>query len=475
VKKISFTKVAVLVASMILLAGCGKNNEHGLSAKDPEEITMWHYYTGVQAVAFDGLVDEFNSTVGKEKGIIVVAESKSSIGDLQEAVTAAVEKQVGAEEVPDIFQCYQDVAVTLDQQGVLANLDDYVDAETKAEYYQPYIAEGTFGADNGWKIFPTAKSTEIMMVNKVAWEAFAADTGVTYDDLTTWEGLAAVAEKYYEWSGGKAFFGRDAMANYMLVGSNQLGEEIFTIDSGKATLHFEEAIARKLWDNFYVPYVKGYYLADGRFRSDDMKLGGIIAMVCSSTGASYFPTEVSLEDGTIQETEAVVLPIPNFEGTDICVVQQGAGMAVSKSTERSEYASVVFLEWLTQSDKNMSFAVDSGYLPVKNEDCSVDKLEAYLSTADIELNTVEQQAIRVSFEQIENGTTYTAQGFPNGYSARNVLEYSMIDAAKADRELVKAKLAEGVSLEDAVADMVSDEHFTEWYQATKGQLEELCK
>jgi len=98
-----------------------------------------------------------------------------------------------------------------------------------------------------------------------------------------------------------------------------------------------------------------------------------------------------------------------------------------------------------------------------------------LSTADIELNTVEQQAIRVSFEQIENGTTYTAQGFPNGYSARNVLEYSMIDAAKADRELVKAKLAEGVSLEDAVADMVSDEHFTEWYQATKGQLEELCK
>lgn len=467
--------ICILIMALLLLTGCGKNNDYGLSTKDIQEVRLWHYYNGVQAIAFDELVDEFNSTVGKEKGIVVVAESKSSIGDLQEAVTAAVEKRVGAEAIPSIFQCYQDVAVTLDEQDVLVNLDNYIDEKVKAEYYQPYIDEGTFGTDNGWKIFPTAKSTEILMVNKVAWDAFAEATGVTYEDMSTWEGLAEVAEKYYEYSGGKAFFGRDAMANYMLVGSNQLGSEVFTVDSGKATVQFDKEIAKKLWDNYYMPYVKGYYLANERFRSDDMKLGGIIAMVCSSTGASYFPTEVSLEDGSIQETEAIVLPIPNFEGKDICVVQQGAGMAVAKTSAREEYASVIFLEWLTQSDKNLSFAVDSGYLPVKNEDCSVEKLENYLSSAEIDLDTVEQQAIRVSFEQIENGTTYTARGFSNGYDARNILEYSLSDVAKADRETVLAYMDEGMSMEDAVAELNTNEKFDTWYLDTKSRLEELCK
>lgn len=45
------------------------------------------------------------------------------------------------------------------------------------------------------------------------------------------EGLTAAAEKYYNWTDaqtaapddGKALFGRDAMANYMLVGAQQLG------------------------------------------------------------------------------------------------------------------------------------------------------------------------------------------------------------------------------------------------------------
>ena len=36
------------------------------------------------------------------------------------------------------------------------------------------------------------------------------------------EGVTAVAEQYYNWSGGKALFGRDAMANYMIVGAKQL-------------------------------------------------------------------------------------------------------------------------------------------------------------------------------------------------------------------------------------------------------------
>ena len=43
-----------------------------------------------------------------------------------------------------------------------------------------------------------------------------------------------------------------------------------------------------MWDELYVPYVKGYYANLGKFRSDDEKTGDILAYVGSSAGAVYF-------------------------------------------------------------------------------------------------------------------------------------------------------------------------------------------
>ena len=58
---------------MLTLGSCAGNHEHGLSAEEPTTITLWHYYNGALKSAFDTMVDEFNETVGKEKGIIAVS------------------------------------------------------------------------------------------------------------------------------------------------------------------------------------------------------------------------------------------------------------------------------------------------------------------------------------------------------------------------------------------------------------------
>ena len=74
------------------------------------------------------------------------------------------------------------------------------------------------------------------------------------EKLKTIEGVAEIAEAYYEWTDsltdepedGKAFFGRDSLGNYMLSGAWQLGGDILTRDpSGKVTVHFDEEIIRK--------------------------------------------------------------------------------------------------------------------------------------------------------------------------------------------------------------------------------------
>ena len=71
------------------------------------------------------------------------------------------------------------------------------------------------------------------MMNKTDWDKFAEETGATLDDLSTVEGIAKVAEQYYDWTDaqtpdvpddGKAFYGRDSMSNYFLIGMKQMVE-----------------------------------------------------------------------------------------------------------------------------------------------------------------------------------------------------------------------------------------------------------
>lgn len=242
-----------------------------------------------------------------------------------------------------MFAAYAETAYLADQMESVVDLSKYFTEEELAEYISGYLEEGNLSGDNELKIFPTAKSTEVMMLNVTDWEAFANAEGVSVDDLSTWEKLAETAEKYYDYTDaltpdvendGKAFFGRDSIANYMLVGAKQLGQEFFTSENGNVTVQADKTTVRRLWDCYYVPYVKGCYYSNGRFRSDDAKVGDIIAMVCSTTGAAYFPEAVTLNDEYTYPIEGLVLSVPNFEGTDPYVVQQGAGMVVVKSEEK---------------------------------------------------------------------------------------------------------------------------------------------
>lgn len=466
-------KGAILLSLLgIFCISCGGKKEYGLNPKDPESVVIWNYYNGNQLIAFEDLVEEFNNTVGKKKGIVVSTDSKGSVSDLITAVNDAIDRKVGADEMPDIFQCYQDTAVEIDEKGILVNLDQYVSADEKAEYYDAYIEEGTFGADNGWKLFPVAKSTEVFVLNKTDWDEFAAETGASTEELATWEGCAGVAEEYYNWSHGKSLMGRDSFANYIIIGSKQLGTDLITIKDGKAVLQFDKNVMRRLWDNYYIPFIKGYYNQRGRYRSDDIKLGELIAMIASSSSANYYPTEVTPENATDSyQIECMILPLPNFEGTEPYAVQQGASMAVTKSNERKEYASVVFLEWFTESEQNMKFSIDSGYLPVKKADCTIKSYEAYLEGSNTEVTKVAEDTVRTCFQQMEKGKLYTLEGFHNAYVVRKIVAETMIHQAVEDRETIAANIEAGSPEEEAWEPYITEECFTKWYEDTKAQLE----
>ena len=466
-----------LAGALLVLAGCGDRSP--LDPKDPVSLTVWHYYNGSQQAAFDALVEEFNDTEGREKGIYVQSYSQGSVPDLETAVRDAIAGKVGADAMPDIFSSYADTAYEVEQAGALADLSQYLSQEDLERYVDSYIEEGRIAADGTLRIFPIAKSTEIMMINKTDWEPFAAATGASLDDLSTIEGVASTAQAYYEWTDGltpdvpgdgKALYGRDAVANYFIIGMQQLGVEIFQVENGKVTVNAPEEELRRLWENYYVPMVKGYFGAYGSFRSDDVKTGDILAYTGSTTSAMYFPGQVELEEGS-HPIDYVVMPAPVFQGGRHYAVQQGAGMVVSKSDQRHEYAAVEFLKWFTQPENNLRFGCVSGYLPVRKEAGSVEQLDRAIEEQGLSVAPKTYDCLSAIFGEMEDMTLYTNKSFENGSAARKVLEYHLADRAAEDRAAVAAAVAAGESVEQAAADYVTDDAFKAWYQDFCGALD----
>ena len=458
------------VLTAFMLSGCtGKKS-------DPVTITVWTYYNGDQLDTFNNLAEKFNETVGKKQGITVDSKSLGTVEDLEKNVLAAADGEVGASEVPNIFSAYADTAYTMDQKDMLVDISDYLTDKEKEQYVEGYLKEGDFSDDGSIKIFPVAKSTELLFLNDTDWQKFAADTGAEYDDLKSIEGLVETAEKYYNWTDeqtpdqpndGKALFGRDAMANYILVGARELGCDIFEVKDEKMTLNFDKDVIRTLWDDYYVPYIKGYFSASGRFRSDDVKTGNILGYVGSTSSATFFPTEVTNDSGDTYDISLKVLPSPKFKDGDDYAVQQGAGMVVTKGSDEEIKASVEFLKWFTKPENNIDFSVGSGYLPVTNEANSIDKIKSVES----DISSSMEEILTKSVDEINNNNLYYMHAFENGNDARTVLQEAFEDVAQQDRAIVEERLAEGESVQDAEAEFLSDDYFENWYQNVLSELQ----
>jgi len=464
--------LCVLLAVLMLPLGVVAETVE-LSPDDPQVLTLWHYYNGAQQRSFNQMITEFNETVGMEKGIIIAPVSQGDVNALADKLMDSANGKTGAARMPDIFAAYADTAHALNKMGLVADLSRYMTKAEEAEYMDSYIQEGRLDASGALKVFPVAKSTEMMLVNKTEWDAFAAETGADVTLLSTWEGVARAAEMYYEWSGGKAFFGRDAFANYILIGSLQLGVEMFEVKNGVLVLNIREDILRRLWDNYVVPYANGWYGAFGRYRSDDVKTGQLVALVGSTSGALYFPTEVTRDDGTTYPIECMALPLPNFEGTKPCAAQQGAGLVVTASTPAREYAAVTFLKWFTQQENNIAFSLSSGYLPVKKSANQPEVLDQAMEQSGID--GLLHEIIDIGVQITSMYRLYTNNAFDHGYEARQVVDTSMAEAARNAAIGVRELEKQGMARQEAVELLTGDAAFRAWLDSFCAEMAQTLK
>ncbi len=459
---------AVLAAGLCLLAGCG-GRKPVLNPKSPSVITLWHAYNAFAKAAFDQKIDEFNDTVGKEKGIIVEAYGFGNSDELNSALYDSANHIIGSDPLPNLFIAYPDSAYRLDQIAPLMELDQYFSSRELELYRPEFLAEGIWEEGASPKMLPVAKSTELLFLNGTDFDRFSRDTGVTEEDLATWEGMAETARVYYEWSGGQAFLGINGFNDFMVMSAVQLGTDPFQGGNGEFTYPRETAL--KAWEICYVPHMMGWYKSS-TFNQDGVKSGKLQAYIGSSAGAGYFPSEVIVNETRSYPVECRVLPYPTFQGRDGYMTQRGANMCAFASDPVHELAAAEFMKWFTQPGQNIEFAISTGYIPVEQE--------ALLSLSDL-IRSVQdgdnRQAVEASVSAavtaMEREAFYVKKVFPNSYEADGVFSESLWNKISMDLEEVSRRVQGGEDWETAVSWYVGQENFQIWYDSLLEEISDV--
>ncbi len=362
-----FVGLTLLLA--ILLSACSQTSR--LNPKKPITITLWHNFGGQMQTMMDEQIEEFNATVGKEKGIIISVTSISSSAALQEKLTMIAAGDPGAPEMPNITTCYPATAAVLADKGLIVPMDEHFTTEELMKYLPRFLDEGKL-PDGKLYVLPFAKSTEVLFLNQTLFQRFSAASGISIEQLSSFEGIAAAAMEYYQWTDeqtpnipndGKSFYTADSFFNLSQVGMEQMGVPLFSGE--KLMLNTPEFAL--IWETLFEPAVKGGYAVYDGYSSDLSKTGDILCSTGSTAGILFYGDEITYPDNTKEKVEYIVLPYPTFEGGEKIAIQRGSGLVVAKSTPEKEAAATLFLKWFTSPEQNMRFVSSTGYLPVTDQ------------------------------------------------------------------------------------------------------------
>ena len=355
--------IILLTAVALFCTGC---SDTAKKEEPPTTITVWHVYGGQTDSPLNDLIDEFNQTVGKEQQINVQVTSVSNSNTIHELVLAAANGEPGASELPDIFSSYPKTVMALPDDSILVDYQDYFSEEELSAFLPAFVEEGT--VNDRLVVLPVAKSTEIMFINQTIFDRFSQATGVTLEDLDTWEGLFKAAEAYAEWTDGltpdvpgdaKAMFVHDYYFNYFQVGAESLGEDFFQGDRLAFGPAFQTA-----WEPLAQAALQGGVWLKSGYATESIRTGDSIVSVASSASILYYSDVVTYPDNTSEEITIVSRPCPVFENGENLVMQRGVGFCTVRSTPEREQAAVTFLKWLTEPERNVEFVTQAGYMPV---------------------------------------------------------------------------------------------------------------
>lgn len=380
---------AALMATPFMV-GCGSNVEQNnikvvTELSEPVTVEFWHSMSGANGEALNSIIEDFNNTVGKEKGITVEATYQGGYSDTKSKIMASLK----AGNSPEIVQGTSNDIKEYYESGFLQNLNPYIYDETIGmngkddinDIYPVYLEEAKSYSDTGdLYSMPFAKSTDLLFYNKTFFEEHGLKVPKTWDEVVE------VSKQITEIT-GKPAFSIDSLANYLISMLKQTGDNLYTNKGGELLFNNKEAV--KAIELIKTNIEDGIWRTAGEdgYSSAPFLSGHVHMYVGSSAGSAFL-------SGADFEWEATTYP--QLDLNNQAHIQQGNIVAILNQNKTSEevYSAYEFIKYLVSYEANLKWATNTGYLPLRD---SVAKSEEF--TKYVEDKTDKQAATKA----IENG------------------------------------------------------------------------
>ena len=355
-------KALAFLLAFLLIPFCffGCEKQSLLSPENPVVLTMWHTYGEQSDSPMNRLIDTFNSTVGRERGIVIKTTLMTVAAKISDRLAEAQNGTAGAVPLPDLFFCHNNDAAAFGADNLLDWNTLFSEKELSA-FVPDFLADGM--VDGHLSVLPTSKSTHVLYLSGNEFDRFSAATGVTYDSLATWDGFFAAAEKYYIYSGGKPFCAFDYLlrAVELYAVSGGADPDAFYRDS---RYNFSNEALKAAYLRFAEAIAKGHIVVADLYSNTQVMTGETPAGMGSSAGILYYNDTVTYPDNTSEPMRLKVCPMPYTDGAKKVDTQAGVGLCAVKTDDRKAEAASVFAHWLTEGERNLDFVSETGYMPV---------------------------------------------------------------------------------------------------------------
>ena len=351
--KVMFGAAAFL--STVALFGCGNkedvitnNTEVVTSIENPVTIEFWHSMSGAFTDTIADIVNDFNITVGAEKGITVNSVYQGGYEDVKAKTIASIK----AGNSPEIVQGTVNNIMEYIQSGYVQPLDDYIFNEEIGinnfeDIYEVYRAENSSYLEDGhYYSLPFAKSTDLLFYNKTLFDEHGLEVP------TTWNEVQAVSEKITEIT-GKPALSIDNLPNYLITylfqkdagytGAN--GEILFNNETSLEAINLlKENIDKGIWR----------IAGEDKYSSAPFLAGHTFMYIGSSAGEGF------LNDDNF---EWAATTTPQFDVENPKYIQQGSNVAVLNQNNTSEevYAAYEFVKYLCSDEVTLKWPTETGY------------------------------------------------------------------------------------------------------------------
>lgn len=430
-----FIEIAMILAISYTFLSCNKSNTL-LDPKKPTSLTMWHVYGEQVNSPMNNFIEQFNATVGKEKGIIINVTLMSNASQIGTKLKDAQADKAGAKEMPDLFFCHSSDARGLGSNNLL-NWNDYFSQSELNKFVPDFLSDGM--VDDNLVVFPVSKSTYMLFIAGGVFDRFAAAKNVSLSDLETWNGFFNVAEKYYEWSGGKPFCAIDYLIRIAELCAISNGENISYKDGWYDD---NNPSFIKAYDMFATSIAKGHIVVSDLYSNTQVMTGQTCAGIGSSASVLYYNDEITYPDNTSEAMNLKVLPMPQQTGKQKVATQSGVGLCAYKTTDVKAEAATVFAKWFTEEQRNTDFVLSTGYMPVR--------IGAFDKISDNSFKSEAYRNLYMSLSLTVANCTFKKEPSFNGYYTK---VYALYEKIRNIQSMLEQRYEKGATIEQLVAEM----------------------